>query len=102
MVRRLLEREGYRVFEADTVGGLATVLHQVPIALVIADGDLDDGGFAEVCERCAALRPLARVLQYSSGLAVDDPSDALRKPFEPNELVVRVGGLLSSSPSLGA
>ncbi len=94
MLRRLLEREGYRVFEADSVGRVGAVLAESPIAVVIADGVLSDGGVAEVRARCAALRPAARVLQCSADPGLEEGPETLRKPFEPQALVSKVSALL--------
>jgi signal transduction histidine kinase len=96
MLRLLLEREGYRVFEADTVAQVGAVLRSVPVALVIADGVLSDGAFADVRACCATLRPGARLLRCSGEPSLVDDANTLCRPFEPGALVAKVAELLSA------
>ncbi|HEY2898818.1 MAG TPA: response regulator [Gemmatimonadaceae bacterium] len=104
LMRRILERGGYRVLEAEH--GAAALAHCAThagtIDLVVTDIVMPTMGGREMAERLRALRPNSRLL-FVSGFSGDeairqgiDLADAayLQKPFSPASLVAKIGEML--------
>ncbi|MBI4576249.1 MAG: response regulator [Planctomycetes bacterium] len=98
--RRVLERRGFRVLEAEDGPGALEVsrAHEGPVHLLVSDVLLPGPGGAEVAERLAGRHPRLKVL-YVSGYSArglvgrgDLPSHGafLAKPYTHEELLRRV------------
>lgn len=107
VVRRLLERAGYRVLDADGVdGGVAAFFEHHPDA-VILDLVMPKGGGRAAFEQIRARAPDARVL-LASGYSVDPEVEALigqgalflEKPFTPQALRAKLSELFQSETAL--
>jgi two-component system cell cycle sensor histidine kinase/response regulator CckA len=107
LMRRILERSGYRVLEAEhgaeALAHCAT--HEGAIDLVVSDIVMPTMGGREMAERLRALRPHSRLL-FVSGFSGDEAmrqgidiagSDYLQKPFSPASLVAKIGEMLRES-----
>jgi CheY-like chemotaxis protein len=115
LMRRILERSGYRVLEAEH--GAAALAqcesHDGEIDLVVSDIVMPTMGGREMAERLHAMRPHSRVL-FVSGFTDDEVlrqgiiingSAYLQKPFSPASLVAKIGELLrerATEPELDA
>ena len=104
LMRRILERSGYRVLEAEHgVEALAhCATHEGAIDLVVSDIVMPTMGGREMAERLRALRPRSRLL-FVSGFTGDEVmrqglditgSAYLQKPFSPALLVAKIGEML--------
>jgi two-component system cell cycle sensor histidine kinase/response regulator CckA len=104
LMRRILERGGYRVLEAEHgAAALACFATYVDaIDLVVSDIVMPTMGGREMAERLRALRPNSRLL-FVSGFTGDeamrrgiDVTDSayLQKPFSPASLVAKIGEML--------
>ena len=110
VVRRHLEREGYRVRTfSDGRDGLADALADPP-ALLILDLMLPGIDGLEVFRRLREERPIPVVMLTARGDEADrvaglehGADDYLTKPFSPRELVLRVAAVLlrRTAPSPG-
>jgi PAS domain S-box-containing protein len=109
VVRRVLEREGYRVVTAedgqDALERFAAIASEV--ALVVTDVAMPRMGGADLVARLHATRPSLPVL-FMSGHVDDErlrtnesraATGLLQKPFTPAELVRRVGALVGARGS---
>jgi DNA-binding NtrC family response regulator len=100
LAKRILERAGYRVFEASD-GDAAEILfgeHSAAIDMVVSDVIMPGCGGPELLARLRARMPELKVL-YMSGYpprssahkaGIDDDGAFLQKPFTPAELARRV------------
>ncbi len=106
LARRILERNGYTVLEAE--GGIQAIerveQHEGPIHLLVTDVVMPRMGGAAVVEGVSALRPGIKAL-YVSGYAptavvhhgiVDPAAPFLEKPFTPGTLAAKVREVLDS------
>ena len=105
LMRRILERSGYRVLEAEHgAAALARCATYVgAIDLVVSDIVMPTMGGREMAERLRALRPNSRLLfvsgftgrrsQCAEGSSSPD-SAYLQKPFSPASLVAKIGEML--------
>jgi CheY-like chemotaxis protein len=103
LTRRVLQRAGYRVLEAEDGERALSVAqaHEGGIDLLLTDVVMPGGGGRRLAERMAALRPSTRVL-YMSGYPGDAMAehgleagvDLLPKPFTPESLLRRVADAL--------
>jgi two-component system cell cycle sensor histidine kinase/response regulator CckA len=104
LMRRILERSGYRVLEAEHgAEALAQVeTHDGAIDLVVSDIIMPTMGGREMAERLRELRPESRLL-FVSGFTDDEMvrqgvivagSAYLQKPFSPASLVTKIGEML--------
>jgi DNA-binding response OmpR family regulator len=112
VVRRYLERDGYRVrTAADGRAGLAAALGAPPSVLIL-DLMLPELDGLEVFRRLRAQQPVPVIMLTARGDEEDriaglelGADDYLTKPFSPRELVLRVGAVLrrgGPSPVPGA
>jgi PAS domain S-box-containing protein len=104
LMRRILEKYGYRVLEARH-GGEAVRLageYRGELDLVITDVVMPEMGGRELAERLSSARPTVKVL-YVSGYTDDvvirqgilDPGSAfLHKPFTPADLITKTRAVL--------
>lgn len=109
LMRRILERSGYRVLEAEH-GAQALALfetHDGAIDLVVSDIVMPTMGGREMAERLRELRPESRLL-FVSGFTNDEVirqggvvtgSAYLQKPFSPASLVAKIGDMLREPPA---
>jgi DNA-binding response OmpR family regulator len=108
-MRRILERSGYRVLEAEHgAEALAQFeTHDGAIDLVVSDIVMPTMGGREMAERLRAIRPESRLLFVSGftddevmrqGVIVTD-SAYLQKPFSPASLVAKIGEMLREPPT---
>jgi CheY-like chemotaxis protein len=109
LMRRILERSGYRVLEAEH-GAEALAhfeTHDGAIDLVVSDIIMPTMGGRELAERLRELRPESRLL-FVSGFTDDEMirhgvivagSAYLQKPFSPASLVAKIGEMLRQPPS---
>ena len=104
LMRRILERSGYRVLEAEHgAEALAQCAsHRGAIDLVVSDIVMPTMGGRELAERLRALRPHSRLL-FVSGFTDDEVmrqgidltgSAYLQKPFSPTSLMAKIGEML--------
>jgi two-component system cell cycle sensor histidine kinase/response regulator CckA len=109
LMRRILERSGYRVLEAEHgAEALAQFeTHEGAIDLVVSDIVMPTMGGREMSERLRAIRPQSRLLFVSGftddevmrqGVIVTD-SAYLQKPFSPASLVAKIGEMLREPPA---
>jgi two-component system cell cycle sensor histidine kinase/response regulator CckA len=111
LMRRILERSGYVVLEAEH-GAQALERcesHDGAIDLVVSDIVMPTMGGQEMANRLRELRPSSRLL-FVSGFTDDEvmqqgiiiPGSAyLQKPFSPASLVEKIGEMLREPPSAG-
>jgi len=104
LMRRILERSGYLVLEAEH-GAQALercVSHQGAIDLVVSDIVMPNMGGRELAQRLSEVRPNSRLL-FVSGFTDDElmqqgffiPGSAyLQKPFSPAALVAKISEML--------
>jgi two-component system cell cycle sensor histidine kinase/response regulator CckA len=104
LMRRILERNGYRVLEAEHgAEALAQFeTHDGAIDLVVSDIVMPTMGGREMAERLRAIMPQSRLLFVSGftddeamrqGVIVTD-SAYLQKPFSPASLIAKIGEML--------
>jgi two-component system cell cycle sensor histidine kinase/response regulator CckA len=109
LMRRILERSGYRVLEAEHgAEALARFeTHDGAIDLVVSDIVMPTMGGREMAERLRAICPESRLL-FVSGFTDDEVmrqgvivTDAayLQKPFSPASLVAKIGEMLREPPT---
>jgi two-component system cell cycle sensor histidine kinase/response regulator CckA len=109
LMRRILERSGYRVLEArhgaEALAQFET--HDGVIDLVVSDIVMPTMGGREMAERLRALSPHSRLL-FVSGFTDDEVmrqgvivsgSAYLQKPFSPASLVAKIGEMLREAPA---
>ena len=111
LMRRILERSGYHVLEAEH-GAQALERcqsHEGAIDLVVSDIVMPTMGGREMADRLQAVRPNSRLL-FVSGFTDDEMihreiilagSAFLQKPFSPTSLVAKIGEMLRE-PLAGA
>lgn len=98
LLKRLLERNGYRCGTAGSVAEARDVLDQQPYSVVFADITMPGGSGLELVESISAVHPDTACVMVT---AVDDTDLARRaldlgaygyiiKPFEPNEILVHL------------
>jgi two-component system response regulator ResD len=104
VLRRYLEREGYRVAEAADGRQALEVFQQAPPGLVILDWMLPGADGLEVAEELRRLGPVPIIMLTAKGAQHDrilglehGVDDYVVKPFSPRELVLRVGAVLRRS-----
>jgi len=104
VLRRYLEREGYRVTEAADGRQALEVFQQAPPGLVILDWMLPGADGLEVAEELRRLEPVPIIMLTAKGAQHDrilglerGVDDYVVKPFSPRELVLRVGAVLRRS-----
>ncbi len=103
LLTRVLGAAGHRVTAADTAQAARAACDAAEFDLVVTDVAIPGGNGADLARQVAATRPGVRVL-FVSGSARDDldlqvpgaRTDFLQKPFDIDELVERVGGLLDA------
>lgn len=115
LMRRILERSGYKVLEAEH-GAQALErceTHQGAIDLVVSDIVMPTMGGREMAERLRVIRPNSALL-FVSGFTDDEVlrqgivitgSAYLQKPFSPTSLVAKIGEMLqgpATEPELPA
>ena len=97
-LRRLLEREGYSVAEAENLDGASRCCTERACDLILSDLRLPDGEGTELLERC----PGTPVLIMTSYASVRSAVDAMRrgavdyiaKPFDHDEMLLLVARTL--------
>jgi two-component system cell cycle sensor histidine kinase/response regulator CckA len=106
LMRRILERNGYNVLEAEH-GAQALeryALHDGPIDLVVSDIVMPTMGGREMAERMRVLRPGSQLL-FVSGFTDDEVlrqgivitgSAYLQKPFFPASLIAKIEEMLGA------
>jgi two-component system cell cycle sensor histidine kinase/response regulator CckA len=104
LMRRILERSGYKVLEAEH-GAQALEqcdLHEGAIDLVVSDIVMPTMGGREMADRLRVIRPNSQLL-FVSGFTDDEVlrqgivitgSAYLQKPFSPASLVAKIGEML--------
>jgi two-component system cell cycle sensor histidine kinase/response regulator CckA len=104
LMRRILERSGYHVLEAEH-GAQALERcqsHEGAIDLIVSDIVMPTMGGREMADRLQAVRPNSRLL-FVSGFTDDEMihreiilagSAFLQKPFSPTSLVAKIGEML--------
>jgi two-component system cell cycle sensor histidine kinase/response regulator CckA len=104
LMRRILERSGYLVLEAEH-GAEALAQcesHEGTIDLIVSDVVMPTMGGREMAERLRAIRPRSRLL-FVSGFTDDEAlregivasgADYLQKPFAPATLLAKIAELL--------
>jgi DNA-binding response OmpR family regulator len=103
LLTRVLGAAGHRITAADTAQAARSACAEGDFDLIVTDVAIPDGNGADLARQVAATRPGLRVL-FVSGSAPDDldlqvpgaRTDFLQKPFDIDELVERVGGLLDA------
>ncbi|MEO6210710.1 MAG: response regulator [Gemmatimonadaceae bacterium] len=107
LMRRILERSGYHVLEAEH-GAQALErceMHEGAIDLVVSDIVMPTMGGREMAERMRTMRPNTQLL-FVSGFTDDEVlrqgivitgSAYLQKPFSPASLVTKIGEMLRAS-----
>jgi two-component system, cell cycle sensor histidine kinase and response regulator CckA len=103
LLTRVLGASGHRVVAAETLQTARAACEAADFDLVVTDVAIPGGNGTDLARQLAAERPGLRVL-FVSGSAPDDldlevpgaRTDFLQKPFDIDELVVRVGGLLDA------
>ncbi len=107
-IRRMLERRGYRMLEAnDAEEALQAALsHKGPLDLMLTDVVMPRMSGRQLADKMAALYPAMKIL-YMSGYAddalvreaaMDQGRDFIEKPFTSDALVRRVREVLGDSP----
>lgn|GEM_PF-1035416 len=108
LVRRCLERDGYRVLEAEGPAEALrlTAQHDGMIHLLLTDVVMPQMSGRQLAERVATLRPNTRVL-YMSGYTDDTVAQhgileegtmLIQKPFTPENLAIKVREALDAPP----
>jgi CheY-like chemotaxis protein len=108
LVRRCLERDGYRVLEAEGPAEALrlTTQHDGMIHLLLTDVVMPQMSGKQLAERVATLRPNTRVL-YMSGYTDDTVAQhgileegtmLIQKPFTPENLATKVREALDAPP----
>jgi two-component system, cell cycle sensor histidine kinase and response regulator CckA len=103
LLTRVLGASGHRVVAAESLPAARAACEAADFDLVVTDVAIPGGNGADLARQLAADRPGLRLL-FVSGSAPDDldlevpgaHTDFLQKPFDIDELVVRVGGLLDA------
>lgn len=103
LLTRVLGASGHRVTAAETLQAARAACEATDFDLVVTDVAIPGGNGTDLARQLAAERPGLRVL-FVSGSAPDDldlqvpgaRTDFLQKPFDIDELVDRVGGLLDA------
>lgn len=103
---RALREYGYSVLEAQDVDAARRHLDHPALALVLADVITRGGTIDDLTSDIARRRPGLPVLLmtgYSEALSQRtlEPSQLLRKPFTPTELLTRIRSLLGPPPKHG-
>jgi CheY-like chemotaxis protein len=97
LVRKALEREGYRVLEAQSTSAALRLAEEYPgpLDLLITDVDLPEAGGVALAGGFRKMRPSTPVL-FITGHPADLPAEVnyLKKPFPVPELVERVRRIL--------
>jgi len=112
VIRAVLEGAGYSVMEAtnETEALAACEQMEQPLDLLISDVLLREAYGTEIAIRIAALRPQMPIL-FISGYSVEDLTDRglleanqsaakiafLQKPFDPEQLLIKVRGLIPTT-----
>ena len=106
LTRRVLEREGYRVLEADGPAAALDAAARYPdeIALLLTDVIMPGGGGPQLYLHLVQDRPRLRVL-FTSGFGdhvlaqggLDDDQPFLAKPYTPGVLLDKIRGILDPS-----
>lgn len=109
VLRRLLERHGYRVTVAGSGRAALDVMEREPVSLVVSDIDMPEMNGYDMCraiKQHARFRPtpvillttLSSVANILAGLAAK-ADFYLTKPYEPSYLLERIGTLLQRPPA---
>jgi signal transduction histidine kinase/CheY-like chemotaxis protein len=101
---QLLEREGFRVLAADHRASALQLVagSNEPLALIITDVMMPDGGGPALVEDVERIRPGVPALYISGHLdaanasGMPTPAHFLQKPFSSDELLTRVRRILTS------
>jgi two-component system cell cycle sensor histidine kinase/response regulator CckA len=109
LMRRLLERSGYNVLEAEHGAHALTQCkqHEGAIDLVVSDIVMPTMGGREMALQLRDLRPNSRLL-FVSGFSDDEKtrggsvitgSEYLQKPFSPSTLIAKIEEMLHARPT---
>jgi two-component system response regulator ResD len=108
VLRRYLEREGYRVAEAADGRQAMQVFQQTPPDLVVLDWMLPGADGLEVADELRRLKKAPIIMLTAKGAQHDrilglesGVDDYVVKPFSPRELVLRVAAVLRRSSESG-
>jgi len=100
-IQYALESEGFQCLRLEIGAGVAEVLDQQPVALVILDIGLPDMSGIEVCRRLRQRHDVPVIFLTARGGEVDrvvglelGADDYVTKPFSPRELAARVKAVL--------
>jgi DNA-binding response OmpR family regulator len=104
VLRRYLEREGYRVAEAGDGREALQAFQDAPPALVVLDWMLPGSDGLDVADELRRLKKVPIIMLTAKGAQHDrilglerGVDDYVVKPFSPRELVLRVGAVLRRS-----
>ena len=106
LLTRVLGAAGHRITATESAQEALAACEAADFDLVVTDVAIPGGNGADLARQVAATRPGLRVL-FVSGSAPDDlhlqvsgaRTDFLQKPFDIDELVERVDGLLAADGS---
>lgn len=108
LLRRCLEKEGFKVHEAADGTGMHTVLQQHDINLVTLDITLDGEDGLDLARELRAHNPVPIIMVSGKGDLIDTvvglevgADDYISKPFELREVVARVRAVLRRYNTVG-
>jgi two-component system, OmpR family, catabolic regulation response regulator CreB len=100
-IQYALESEGFRCLRLEVGAGVAEMLDQQPVALVLLDIGLPDMSGIEVCRRIRQKHDVPIIFLTARGGEVDrvvglelGADDYVTKPFSPRELAARAKAVL--------
>ncbi|MDR3613158.1 MAG: response regulator transcription factor [Candidatus Obscuribacterales bacterium] len=108
MVRRALNRDGHLVDAVSSVNAAMTQFQMLPYQLLVLDWSLPDGTGPALCQELRAQGAHLPILFLTARDSLQDKKvgygaggdDYLPKPFEPDELRMKVSALLRRPPNL--